>query len=192
MSLVLNQFKPMIYFCLGKDATAAWSASKCQTKELKKKYPNVRKDIQMAVYPIAGMYKALQNYVTADAAKKIMLEYAPNIGNKLRKIIFFGTSIPGVSNYLWKNIEGIMHKAGSEAKGYKSIVYGKQGDSVAMDVLECPLHEAFKTIGVPEITSVVCAMDLIYSTGYKGIEFSRTKALGNGDVCCDYRYKKRS
>ena len=85
MSLVLNQFKPMIYSCLGKDATAAWNVSKSQTKELKKEYPDVRKDIQMAVYPIAGMYKALQNYITADEAKKIMLEYAPTIGNKLRK-----------------------------------------------------------------------------------------------------------
>ncbi len=85
-----------------------------------------------------------------------------------------------------------MHKAGSEAKGYKSNVYGKKGDSAAMDVLECPLHEAFKKMVVPEITSVVCAMDLIYSTGYKGIEFTRTKALGNGDAFCNYRYRKRS
>ena len=171
MSLVLKQFMPMIYSYLGKDAAEAWNDSKSQTKELKKKYPNVRKDIQMAVYPIAGMYKALQNYITADEAKKMMLEYAPTIGNKLRKIILFGTSMPGVTNYLWKNIESIMNKAGSEAKGYKSRVYGKNGDEASMDVLECPLHEAFKTIGVPEITSVVCAMDLIYSTGYEESEY---------------------
>lgn len=31
-------------------------------------------------------------------------------------------------------------------------------------------------------------MDLIYSTGYKGIEFKRTMAVANGDPCCDYRY----
>lgn len=192
MSVVLKQFKPMIYSNFGKDSVAVWNASKNMTKDMKKEYPNVRKDIRMAIYPIAGTYKALQDYVSADEAKKMMLEYAPIIGNKLRKIIFLGTSIPGVSVYLWKNIESIMYKAGSEKKGYRSKVHGKNGDVATMDVLECPLHEAFKIMGVPEITSVVCAMDLIYSTGYKGIEFTRTKALGNGDACCDYRYRKRS
>lgn len=191
MSIVLNQFKPMIYSYFGKETDAVWKTIKNKTKAVKKEFPDIRKDIRMAIYPIAGIYKALQDYVSIDEAKRIMIDYAPTIGNKLRKIIFFGTSFPGVSNYLWKNIESIMHKAGSEAKGYKSRVYGKKGDLAAMDVLECPLHEAFKIIGVPEITSVVCAMDLVYSTGYKGIEFSRTKALGYGDAYCDYRYRKK-
>lgn len=190
MSLVLNQFKPVIYTNFGKDADAVWNASKKQTKALKKEFPDVRKDIRMAIYPIAGMYKAMQDFIPADEAKKIMVEYAPVIGNKIRRIFLFGTSMPGVSNYLWKNIESIMHKAGSEKKGYKSKFYGKNGDTAGMDVLECPLHETFKMIGVPEITSVVCAMDLIYSTGYKGIEFSREKALGDGDDYCAYRYRK--
>lgn len=190
MSFVLNQFKTMIFSRFGKDAASVWSACINQTKELEKEFPYVRKDIRKAIYPIAGIYIAMQEYVSADEAKKILIDYAPTIGNKLRKIIYFGTSVPGVSAYMWKNIESIMHKAGSEAKGYKSRFYGKNGDVAAMDVLECPLHEAFKMIGIPEITSVVCAMDLIYSTGYKGIDFTRTKALGNGDACCDYRYRK--
>ena len=75
------------------------------------------------------------------------------------------------------------------AKGYKSKIYGKNGNEATMDVLVCPVYEAFKTVGTPEIATVVCEMDLIYSTGYKGIEFTRTKALANGDDCCDYKYK---
>ncbi len=190
MSFVLNQFKPMIYSYFGKDGATVWNASKVKTKELKKEYPYIRKDIRIVIYPIAGIYKAMQNVVSDKEAKRIMIEYAPVIGNKIRKILLFITSIPGVSAFAWKNIDGIMRKAGSEAKGYKSKFYGKNKDVAAMDVLECPLYEAFKMLGVPEIATVVCEMDLIYSTGYKGIEFSRTKALGKGDDCCNYRYRK--
>lgn len=69
---------------------------------MKKEFPDVRKDISMSIYPIVGIYKSMQDYVSADEARKIMSEYAPTIGNKIRKILLLGTSIPGVSNYLWK------------------------------------------------------------------------------------------
>jgi len=191
MNLVMNQFKPMINSRFGKESTAVWKAAKEQTRAVKAEYPGIRKDIQMVIYPIAGLYKAMQNYVSKEDARKYMIEFAPVPGTKLKNFLLFLTGFPGVSAYMWKNVDSIMRKSGSEAKGYKSRFYGKHGNEAAMDVLECPLYEAFKTMGIPEIATVVCEMYLIYSNGYKGIEFSRTKALANGDSCCDYRYSRR-
>ena len=46
-----------------------------------------------------------------------------------------------------------------------------------------------KKLGIPEITSVVCLIDKGQMTGFKHIEYTRTKALGDGDNFCDYRLR---
>ena len=121
----------------------------------------------------------------------MLINHSKKIAGKLRRIIHAFTSLPGMTTYLWKSVESIMQKSGSKKKGYESRIYGKDGDTASMDILVCPVFEAFKCLKCSEITCVVSEMDLIYSTGYKGIEFSRTKALGFGDECCDYIYTKK-
>lgn len=188
----LDQFKPLFYkYSSEKTADKLFTASQKTMYKLMREYPDVRKDIRMAVYPTAAVYRALQKITAKDKARKIMLAYAPVIGEKLRKILLCITGLPGVSELAWKNIEGIMRSAGSEKKGYKSIFYGKSGNTSAMDIIICPIHEEFKKMGMGEITAVICAMDLIYSTGYKGIEFRRTMSVANGEPCCDYRYTRK-
>ena len=45
-------------------------------------------------------------------------------------------------------------------------------------------------IGYPEAAPVMCAIDQVYSTGYRGIAFKRTCSLAEGDEFCDYRYTR--
>ena len=46
-----------------------------------------------------------------------------------------------------------------------------------------------KKLDGPEIASVVCLIDKGQMTGFKNIDYTRTKALGNGDEYCDYRLR---
>ncbi len=159
-------------------------------KEYAKNYKDTSIDTKQGAFPIAGMYTALQEQMDAQDAKKMMLDYVPVVGEKLRKYMLAVTGIPGITIFLWKNIEKIMSIAGSEKKGYKSRIYGVNGNKASMDILVCPIHNMLVKLGVPEISVVMCKLDLIYSTGYAGIEFKRTKSVAAGDDCCDYRYKK--
>jgi hypothetical protein len=139
-------------------------------------------------YPFAGVYRALQKYVSREEALKMMMDYAPVIGEKARKTYWRFTSIPGVPSLIWANFEKIMKIAGGEKAGYKSRIYGVNGDLAGMDVLSCPVVNALAEIGMPEVAPVMCAIDQVYSTGYRGIMFRRTKSVAEGDDCCDYRY----
>jgi len=141
-------------------------------------------------YPFAGIYKALQKYVSKEEALQLMMDYAPLIGEKQRKKYWRFTSIPGIPSLLWANFGKIMKVAGGEKAGYESRIYGVNGNQAGMDVLSCPVVNALVEIGMPEVAPVMCAIDQVYSTGYRGIKFSRTKSVAEGDDCCDYRYTR--
>ena len=140
-------------------------------------------------YPFAGVYKALQEYVSKEEALQMMMDYSQVIGEKARKTFWRFTSIPGMPSLIWANAGKIMEVAGSEKNGYKSRFLGVNGNHAGMDVLSCPIVDALAEIGMPEVATVMCAIDMIYSTGYRGIQFKRTKSVAEGDDCCDYRYK---
>ena len=83
----------------------------------------------------------------------------------------------------------LMRKNSSPEKGYRRKIISETKELVAVDILVCPLHEMAKKLGIPEITSVVCLIDKGQMTGFKHIEYTRTKALGDGDIFCDYRLR---
>lgn len=56
--------------------------------------------------------------------------------------------------------------------------------------MACPVVDALAEMGMPEVAPVMCAIDQIYSQGYRGIKFRRTKSVAEGDDCCDYRYMR--
>jgi hypothetical protein len=141
-------------------------------------------------YPFAGVYKALQEYVSKEEALQMMRDYAPVIGEKARKTYWRFTSIPGMPSLLWNNFVKIMSSAASEKKGYKSRMLGVNGNHAGLDILSCPIVNALVEIGMPEVAPVMCAIDQVYGNGYRGIEFRRTKSVAEGDDCCDYRYKR--
>ena len=98
--------------------------------------------------------------------------------------------MPGVPSLIWANFGKIMEIAGSEKAGYKTKFYGKKGDMAGLDILSCPVVNALAEIGMPEVAPVMCAIDQVYSTGYRGIKFRRTSSVAEGDDRCDYRYKR--
>ena len=151
-------------------------------------HPNAYGSAIKVSYPFAGVYKALQKYVSKEEALQMMKDYAPQIGEKQRGKYWRFTSIPGIPTLIWANFEKIMKVAGSEKAGYRSVLYGKKGNEAGLDILSCPVVDALKEIGMPEVAPVMCAIDQVYSTGYRGIRFKRTKSVAEGDDCCDYRY----
>lgn len=161
--------------------------------EIIKTYPEVFPTVSYKlagqyVFPLAAIYSAmLENDIDQEEAVSFLIDYGGEFGEKIRKMFYRVTSIPGVSALIWKNIDKMMHKAGSKEMGYESTFYPKTDTRAGMDVLVCPLHEALKTMGMPEIAPTICAMDKIYMTGLRGIAYQRTKSVAEGDDCCDYR-----
>ncbi len=62
-----------------------------------------------------------------------------------------------------------------------------------MDCVWCAWHETYKQIGVEEACIPVCYADDAFYPDYfqrTTIEYKRTKTLGWGNTCCDFRFER--
>ena len=57
-----------------------------------------------------------------------------------------------------------------------------------MDMLECPYMSICKKYGCPEIVPAFCVSDdVAYGNMHPRLVWGRTKTLGRGDDCCDFK-----
>ncbi len=144
------------------------------------------KDARTVAYPMASIYTALQEKVSAEAALQLMMEYAPSAGEAAKQKMAKITALPGLPKLIWLNREAIMKSAGDEKKGYRSKIVEVSKESVTMHVYSCPIHETLKQLGMPEVAPVMCAIDKISTTGIRGVCYHRTMSVAEGDAYCDY------
>jgi hypothetical protein len=67
------------------------------------------------------------------------------------------------------------------------------GDAFQMDCIWCAWHETFRQLGVEEACIPVCHADDAFYLDYfqqTDIEYKRTKTLGWGNACCDFRFER--
>ncbi len=63
--------------------------------------------------------------------------------------------------------------------------------SFAFTVHRCFYLDIFTAYGVPELTAMYCRLDdLLYASWSPSIRWERTKTLGRGDDCCDFRWSR--
>ncbi len=64
--------------------------------------------------------------------------------------------------------------------------------SFAFNIHRCFYLDVFTAYGAPELTALYCRLDdLLYAHWSPSISWERTKTLGRGDDCCDFRYTHR-
>ena len=175
-------------------ANAIWKDANNNLRDLKQTYPDITGDNKMMILPSAALYLSLEKHIPDDAIT-LLCTYGTHMGKKIAGIVHSITSIPGVSQLLWKNMPGLMRKMSSPEMGYTRRIVSETSELVGVDILSCPLHNAAVRIGIPQAALVVCAMDKAYMTGFKYIRYTRTLSVAEGADCCDYRlsydkYKK--
>ena len=63
--------------------------------------------------------------------------------------------------------------------------------SFAFTIHRCFYLDMFTAYGVPELTALYCRLDdLAYTALSPSIRWERTKTLGRGDDCCDFRWSR--
>ena len=188
-SFVYKRFKNILIKNYDKNiADSIWEEADVNLKRLLKKYNYISFDEKMMVLPLAAIYEALKKY-DDEHALDLLIQYGKQRGNDFSTMIAKVTSFPGLSIMLGKNMPQLMRLTSSPKKGYERRIVSESRELVGVDILVCPLYEMAKKLGMPEIASVVCLIDKGQMTGFKYIDYTRTKALGNGDDCCDYRLR---
>lgn len=188
-SFVYKNFKKILIENYGKDkADAIWKKANADLKYLQKKYSNAGSDEKMMVLPLSALYTVLKKHKIENSLD-LLREYGKKTGDDFSSMISKITSFPGVSRLLWNNIPALMRKTSSPKKGYERRIVSETKELVGVDIITCPLYEMAKELGTPEIASVVCLIDKGQMTGFRYIDYTRTKALGDGNDFCDYRLR---
>lgn len=167
---------------------AIWFAANKELSQLLRENNNIGSDEKMMVLPLCAIYIVMKK-MGIDDSLDVLKEYGVQAGDDISKMIYKITSFPGLSKLLWNNMPKLMRITSSPKKGYERRIISETSELVGVDILRCPLCETAKSLGVPEITEVVCLIDKGQMTGFRYIDYTRTKALGNGDDFCDYRLR---
>ena len=170
------------------EAHRIWALAERANKYLYEKYSAEDKfGTADMLFPAAAVYLALRKRQPDFPAMDMLRAYGTKTGERMRKLIHTITLLPGAPYIIWKNIGKISDHASSEALGYTRRGLAVTENISQVDVLSCPLHDMAKKMGLPAVCQTICAMDKVYMTGFRHIQYRRTKSVAEGDECCDYR-----
>ncbi|MBQ8995047.1 MAG: L-2-amino-thiazoline-4-carboxylic acid hydrolase [Oscillospiraceae bacterium] len=149
--------------------------------------PSLKEHKGTMAIPAVALFRVLSN--RGVDAEELLNGYGRQMGVKFASIVHGITSIPGVSNYLWKNIWKIMDKMSSEELGYRRRIVSEPPEMYGVDILSCPYHEVCKELGSERAALCICSMDLEYMKGFHHIRYERESSVADGADCCRYRLR---
>ncbi len=166
-------------------AAAIWRYAECVLQRLESAEPDADKSSMTFVFPAVALYRAVEYYAPGEALE-VTRAYGTKTGIRLRNIFRKVTSLPGIPTLMWRNMDKIAAKMSS---GYECRDVVVTEHLCSLDVTACPLYDKAKALGTPEAVQMICCMDKEYMTGFRGVKYTRTKSVAEGDDCCDYRLR---
>lgn len=109
--------------------------------------------------------------------------------DELEKIAVFLQMI--MKTGLWRRtpeiFDRLIDKSFGNAAGFRNVRVD-DAKGFARDMLVCPYYETCKKYGCPELTKFFCKSDdITYGNLHPRLVWNRTKTLGTGGDCCDFR-----
>lgn len=76
-------------------------------------------------------------------------------------------------------------------EGWETEWMETSGEAIAFNMRSCFYLDVLESHGVPELTAQYCrADDLVYEDVSPYVRWARTRTLGRGDECCDFRFER--
>ena len=171
-------------------ALQVWIIAQEKLENMLEKYKGLPEGVQMHthgfIFPAAAIYLSLKEKIPEQAFEIMqytMKEKASKAGRSIARM----TAIPGFKKFCLKMWDSMSHKMFGETAGFKNIFYDCPKGEFRMDITQCPYNKYLTEVGCPELTRLFCEND-VYSYGnLPGLKFTRTKTLGTGGVCCDFK-----
>ena len=183
-SFMFKDFRKELTEKFGEEkASSIWANAGAELVKLETAEPDADKNSRSYVFPAVAIYRALEQFIPEEALSTARA-YGTKTGLRMRNIFRKVTALPGIPTLMWKNMDKIARKM-SEGYQCENLIVAEHLGS--LDVKACPLYDRAKELGTPEAVQMICCMDKEYMTGFRGIDYTRTKSVAEGDDCCDYR-----
>jgi len=155
--------------------------------EPKKMYMHTRERI----YPgIASFDAMVSEGISRQDATELLIYYYRKSSEKMAVWVRRLAALPGMYKRIPALFEKLTHKMFGEDSGFRAIYYDTPKTEMKIDMTFCPYFEICKKYGCPEIVPAYCESDdVCYGNMHPGLVWGRTKTLGKGGDCCDFRIK---
>ena len=175
---------------LSPTADRVWDRAYLELEMIYSSYRDVPKKVAAHtdnfIFPAAAIYRALKKYAPEHAyeiMKTSMMEQSQKKGKSLAKM----AKIPGFTRFFLSLWPPVSRKMFGEESGFKNVFYPCEKEEFRMDITQCPYHKYLTELGCGELNKLFCDND-VYSYGnIPGLKFTRTKTIGDGDECCDFK-----
>ena len=182
-SFLFKGFRKELVKKYGSDKAALiWQDAKDELLKLEKAEPNAEKNDASFVFPAVALYRAIEKHAPGEALEATRV-YGTKTGLRLKSLFRKVTALPGIPNLMWKKMPAIAAKM---SDGYETEDLVVTDHRCSLHVIVCPMYDSAKRLGTPEAAQMICCMDKEYMTGFRGVKYTRTKSLAEGDDYCDY------
>lgn len=158
-------------------------------KENPNEPPCVAAHTVQRIYPAISVFDAIVSYNhDRKDAVNFLTKYLAWYCKTPAKIIRILLKIPGLYRKVPTISTSMVKKFYGASAGFTCSFHAVNKNTAAFDMLVCPYMETAKKYGCPEIVPAFCkADDVCYGNMHKNLIWGRTKTLGFGDDCCDFR-----
>ncbi len=172
------------------DAKKVWDRACINLERIYSAYRDVPKKVAVHtdgfIFPAVAIYQALKKYApdeAYDVIKDSMRRISEERGRSLARM----TRIPIFARFFLKMLDPVSRKMFGEASGFKNVFYPCEKGEFRMDITQCPYHKYLTELGCPEINTLFCDNDVYTYGNLPNLKFTRTKTIGAGDDCCDFK-----
>ena len=141
------------------------------------------------IYPAIASLKAMTEAgIDRQEAIDFLCEYycwrASGKAVSLKKAL----KLPGLYKLMPLLFKKLTPKMFGEPAGFKSIWHDDPKWELSFDMVKCPYRDKCTAYGCPELCRGFCeADDVCYGDMHPKLVWGRTKTLGKGGDCCDFR-----
>lgn len=144
-----------------------------------------------SIIPRIAMYKALCEKIEPSEAisllDKTINVAGTSVGTTLRKI----TNFPGMSTLFMFLFSKMVKNMFGNKNGFTQVFYEDSLNKLRFDITKCPYCKYCQENNCSELTHTFCDSDVYCYGNMKRIKFERTKTLGTGGECCDFKLIRR-
>ena len=169
--------------------TSSWERFEALCAENSGESEAVRKHTRSQIYPAIAVFESMVAAgISRDAAAQLILDFYMTRAQKPAKAIQNLLKVPGLYKAVPKIFLVAVRKLFGSDAGFQAKHYENTEGCFQIDMLECPYMNICKKYGCTEIVPAFCASDdVAYGNMHPKLIWGRTKTLGRGDDCCDFK-----
>lgn len=167
----------------------AWARYDALCAENANESKAVKRHTRSRIYPAISVFDALVKFgISREEAALLILDFYMARAQKPARLIRNILKIPCLYKAVPKLFLVCVNRMFGPDAGFKAKHYETKQGCFQLDMLECPYMNICKKYGCPEIVPAFCASDdVAYGNMHPRLIWGRTKTLGRGDACCDFK-----